>query len=168
MTSLVEDLQALGDTEDKIADSLRALNIKGIPFTNDKCPIAAYLKSKNWKDIKVQTHYISVVDSTGLNQELSSDDISKLLARHVSSFIFNFDNNDVSKKYQDLLDISSGSKPIVKEINMTNLNLRTVENGYFLDYWVDGKSKQRVFYTWDELCNWLKEQVPAHEKKKSP
>lgn len=42
---------------------------------------------------------------------------------------------------------------------ITNLNLRKVENGYFLDYWVDGKAKQRVFYTWEELCTWLKEQV---------
>lgn len=51
---------------------------------------------------------------------------------------------------------------------MTNLNLRTVENGYFVDYWVKGVSKQRVFYTWEELCDWLKVQVPEHESKKTP
>lgn len=42
---------------------------------------------------------------------------------------------------------------------ITNLNLRAVENGYFLDYWQDGKSYQRVFYTWVEVCEWLKGQV---------
>jgi hypothetical protein len=47
---------------------------------------------------------------------------------------------------------------------ITNLNLRKVENGYFLDYWKadekgSSKSYQRVFYTWEELCDWLKEQV---------
>lgn len=39
------------------------------------------------------------------------------------------------------------------------VNIRKVENGYFVDYWKDGKAIQRVFYTWDELCTWMKEQV---------
>lgn len=47
---------------------------------------------------------------------------------------------------------------------MTNLNLRQVENGYFVDYWQDGKARQRVFYTWTELCDWLKENTPKSEK----
>lgn len=47
---------------------------------------------------------------------------------------------------------------------ITNLNVRKVENGYFADYWKadekgSSKSYQRVFYTWEELCDWLKEQV---------
>lgn len=44
---------------------------------------------------------------------------------------------------------------------ITNLNLRQVENGYFVDYWKAGKAYQRVFYTWGELTDWLKEQVAA-------
>ena len=43
---------------------------------------------------------------------------------------------------------------------ITNLNMRKVENGYFLDYWKDGKAVQRVFYTWTELCDWLKKLKP--------
>lgn len=39
------------------------------------------------------------------------------------------------------------------------VNFRKVENGYHMDYWKDGKAYQRVFYTWGELCDWLKEQV---------
>ena len=42
---------------------------------------------------------------------------------------------------------------------ISQVNFRKVENGYTMDYWKDGKSYQRVFYTWDELCTWLKEQV---------
>jgi hypothetical protein len=47
---------------------------------------------------------------------------------------------------------------------ITNLSIRQVENGYFVDYWKPdekgtSKSHQRVFYTWQELCDWLKEQV---------
>ncbi len=42
---------------------------------------------------------------------------------------------------------------------ITNVNFRKVENGYFMTYWEKGLAKDRVFYTWEELCNWLKEQV---------
>lgn len=43
---------------------------------------------------------------------------------------------------------------------ITNVNFRKCENGYFMDYWKDGKSHQRVFLDWQSLCDWLKEQVP--------
>lgn len=42
---------------------------------------------------------------------------------------------------------------------ITGLNIRKVENGYFMDYWKDGKSYQRVFLDWQSLTDWLKEQV---------
>ncbi len=42
---------------------------------------------------------------------------------------------------------------------ITGLNVRKVENGYFMDYWRDGKAVQRVFLDWQSLCDWLKEQV---------
>lgn len=54
----------------------------------------------------------------------------------------------------------------MKESSMiTNLNLRKADNGYFLNYHEDGKSKDRVFYTWAELSTWMQEQVESQDKK---
>ncbi len=49
---------------------------------------------------------------------------------------------------------------------ITGVNIRAVENGFFMTYWDDGVSKDRAFLTWESLCDWLKEQVAGLPEKK--
>jgi hypothetical protein len=43
MNSIIDDLNALGDTADAVADKLQQLGIKGTTACGDNCPIYIYL-----------------------------------------------------------------------------------------------------------------------------
>jgi len=47
---------------------------------------------------------------------------------------------------------------------ITGLNVRQVENGYFVNYWEDGKAKDRVFLQWSELCDWMLSRIEAQAR----
>ena len=50
---IYKELESLGATKDKVAQSLNKLGIKGIPKRITYCPIAKYLNSKGYGDAQV-------------------------------------------------------------------------------------------------------------------
>jgi hypothetical protein len=51
MSSIREDLKALGDDENKVANTLRSLGIKGERFGAHSCPIFNYLKRQGHTNV---------------------------------------------------------------------------------------------------------------------
>jgi hypothetical protein len=47
---------------------------------------------------------------------------------------------------------------------ITNVNIRQTENGYFVNYHEDGKSKDRVHHTWKDLCDWMLTKVESQAR----
>lgn len=48
---------------------------------------------------------------------------------------------------------------------ITNLNIRQAENGYFVNYWIDGKAKDRVFLQWSDLCEWMLTKIESQVRE---
>lgn len=48
---------------------------------------------------------------------------------------------------------------------IVNLNLRKCENGWFVNFTEDGRAKDRVFYTWQELCDWMSSKAEEQAAK---
>jgi hypothetical protein len=82
-----QDLKALGDTTDQIADTLQGLGIKGHREQSYGCPIYRYLQSKGHAIGSVGYHYISIVAQS-----------SFYMPSLITDFIRSFDHG----KYPDL------------------------------------------------------------------
>jgi hypothetical protein len=61
MDIIAQDLKALGNTVDEIADTLQRLCIKGHKEVSWGCPIYFYLKSKGHDVSSVGYHYACIV-----------------------------------------------------------------------------------------------------------
>jgi hypothetical protein len=51
MNSIIKDMYALGDTYQKVADTLTSLGIKGRRNQPDSCPIYNYLQRQGHKEV---------------------------------------------------------------------------------------------------------------------
>ncbi len=57
---LLGDLCDLGNTIDAVAAKLRAAGVKGLKMNARHCPVAAYLRSKGYEDVRVGTTITTV------------------------------------------------------------------------------------------------------------
>lgn len=90
-------LDSLGDTADKVADNLRARNIKGVQKSECGCPIARLLlKDPGIAQVEVGAFYLTIYPS-------GDDGIVEIeVPRAVSDFIWYFDRG----VFRDLVEIT--------------------------------------------------------------
>lgn len=84
--SFKDTIKSLGTSADKIAKKLKKLGIKGVPYEEDRCPIANFLRKKGFKGV------------TAIEGHVFSDSDFVKMSRPIKAFIDRFDNG----KYPEL------------------------------------------------------------------
>ena len=84
MTSLLEDLAALGETEQEVHDRLLAAGVRGEPDDPGSCPVVEYLKLKGYRDV--------AVGGSGGDVVLAFGHEAVPLSKPIAEFTYAFDN----------------------------------------------------------------------------
>ena len=83
-TRLLEDLAALGETEQEVHDRLLAIGVRGDPDDSMSCPVAEYLRIKGYRDV--------AVGGSGADADVAYSHLAVPIPKPIAEFTYAFDN----------------------------------------------------------------------------